>query len=1116
MTSQSSAGARGRIIVPSPPAPVPQPRPAQEPVPAEPVTDKSSLKSEAALAAAAAATATTATTTTATTAAAGGGSDGNSDADVVRAGGSMAIATLISRITGFIRTVLITSSLGAAIASAFQTANQIPNLITEIVLGAVLTSLVVPVLIHAEKEDPDRGEEFVRRLFTLSVVILGGVTILSVIFAPALTRMMLREDGQVNVAQATSMAYLLLPQIFFYGLFALFQAVLNTKNVFAPGAWAPVINNIISISVLLLYWLLPGELNPAAPSPVSDPHVLLLGIGTTLGVVVQCLILVPYLLRAGINLTPLWGIDDRLKQFGGMAVAIIAYVAISQAGYIVTSQIASMSSSGAPAIYQNHWLLLQVPYGIIGVTLLTAIMPRLSRNAANGDVDAVVRDLTLGTKLTFIALIPIVIFFTGFGVPIARGLFGYGRLDVETAELLGLTLSFSAFTLIPYALVLLHLRVFYAREEAWTPTFIIAGITITKVVLSLAAPHIANSPGHVVVLLGAANGFGFVAGAVIGAFLLKRKLGSLGGRAVMETTVWSTVAGAIGLVAAWALNWLLRLVLPEFSFVVLLRVAIDGVLFLIVTGLILSRSKLPEVLNLGRALQRIPGMSRIITVSEDSGIQVEEPELAEIRPQYTLDAFNSSPVPPPMSAGIVRGPSLVPGAPVSDGRFRLLRDHGSVPGARFWQAREQATGRIVALTFVDCSNKAPLAPATPAEVAKRSSEVSRATRKLADAGLGSVAPHVDVLSYRAGCLVVADWVDGTELKTVAEDGALDPGAVAHALAPLLADAAAAHAAGLTLGVENRNRFRVNTDGEVVLAFPAVLSDATPDTDRAALGSAVRLLVGATDPTPETLRDIADSTTLAANATDGADGTDTDGAPTGDPAIEPASLADLAQRLAAFAPGSGELPVEDASAEAADAGDDEEIDDRPGFGGRPYSSTGIVLLGVLATAFVVGMAALTVWIMSLIGEESPVDSTSLQGTSASVPDRPAIILDPARATSPTGTPENAIDGDKHTAWTTSKADMGITVSVDDATQMRYLIVAHDASTGTEYHVYGRATGSEGTAERVELASGTLAAGRNSIKLGTSDVAFDAVEFWVDALPKANEVSITELQLVGLPH
>src|SRR5699024_5864862 len=138
----------------------------------------------------------------------------------------------------------------------------------------------------------------------------------------------LDSDGEVNVVQSTSFAFLLLPQIFFYGIFALFMAVLNTRGIFKPGAWAPVANNIVSIAVLLLYMLLPGQLGETAQSPVLDPHVLLLGLGTTLGVIVQAAIMVPPLRRAGVDLRPLWGIDERLKQFGGMAVAIVAYVAV--------------------------------------------------------------------------------------------------------------------------------------------------------------------------------------------------------------------------------------------------------------------------------------------------------------------------------------------------------------------------------------------------------------------------------------------------------------------------------------------------------------------------------------------------------------------------------------------------------------------------------------------------------------------------------------------------------------------------------------------------------------------------------------------------------------------
>ena len=861
MTEQ---GLRRRIVTPAPPAPVPTPRetkPAREEL-EDGAPDKSLLttspKGE-----------TIAPPQTADTVAAGTAGTvavaepqaseeeptAKGGEKVVRATGSMAVATLISRITGFIRTVLIGAALGEVVAASFNTANTLPNLITEIVLGSVLTALVVPVLVRAEKEDADHGAAFIRRLFTLTLTLMTVVTVAAVAAAPLLSRMMMDEDSLGNLVQTTSFAYLVLPQIFFYGMFSLFMAILNTKEHFRPGAWAPVANNVVSIAVLVAYMALPGRLNPAAPTSISNPHVLLLGLGTTAGVVVQCLIMLPALRKLGIDLRPLWGIDERLKQFGGMALAIVTYVAISQFGYVITSRIAFDADAAAQFIYQQHWMLLQMPYGIIGVTLLTAIMPRMSRNAADGDDAAVVADLTMGTKLTFIAMLPIIIFMTALGPDIAHALFAYGSFSPQAAHLLGLTISASSFTLIPYALVMLHLRVFYAREEAWTPTFIIAGITGTKILLSALAPYIAQDPSHVVVLLGAANGFGFVAGALIGALLLRRKLGTLRSSDVLRTSIWAVAAALVGVAVIFGVRWLLRdvagLHLPEAlgrligapSLGNLIEVVLLGLLFLVVTGLVLSRSKLPEVQNLGRALQRIPVLGRFIRPDEDRALEVGEADPRDVSNQFLAsDTFNASPVPPPMSAGVVRGPRLVPGASVSDGRFRLIRDHGATTGARFWQAREVATGRDVALTFVDTTGAAPMAPATPREAALKAAGVARRTRKMDKLHLPAVAENIEILSYRSGALVVADWVEGSSVKAVAESGqTLHTEAVANALAPLAGAMAAAHEEDVPLGLDNRQQLRIDHEGHVRLAFPVVLPDATPATDAESFASALTLL-----------------------------------------------------------------------------------------------------------------------------------------------------------------------------------------------------------------------------------------------------------------------------------
>jgi len=1010
----SSDNLRSRFIAPSPPAPVPEQRAA----PPAPVEDRSRLRAPEPVDA---------------------DSGVASDADVVRAGGSMAIATLISRLTGFVRNLLIVVTLGGAVGSAFNTANTLPNLITEIVLGAVLTSLVVPVLVRAEKEDADRGTAFFRRLFTLSASLLIVVTVLSVIAAPLLTRFLLSADGEVNIVQSTSFAYLLLPQIFFYGIFALFMAVLNTRGIFKPGAWAPVANNVVSITVLLLYMLLPGELGETDPSPVGDPHVLLLGLGTTLGVVVQAAIMVPYLRKADVDLKPLWGIDERLKQFGGMALAIIAYVAVSQVGYAVTTQIASLYDAAAPLIYQQHWLLLQVPYGIIGVTLLTAIMPRLSRNAADGDDRAVVADLNLATKLTFIALIPVVVFFTFFGPDIGVALFAYNNFDTESGILLGLTLSFSAFTLLPYALVLLHLRVFYAREEAWTPTYIIIGITATKIVLSLLAPMVASSPARVVVLLGAANGFGFVAGAVIGALLLRRKLGHLGTRSQIHTTVWAFAASLAGVAAALFVDWILPSLDGLGSFGVLITLGIEGVVFLIVTGVALSFSGLPEVQNLGRAFARIPGLSRFVRPDADKAIVVGESNPQEVSAQLVaLDPFSASLPPAPMSAGIVRGPRLVPGAPVSDGRFRLLADHGSVPGARFWHAKEQGSGREVALTFVDTSGNAPLAPASPAAAAGAASEVARRTRRLT--GVPGVADNIEVLAYRNGCLVVADWVPGSPLRTVADGGDLDPQAVAAALVPLLESADR----DLPLGLDNHARIRISTDGVAVLAFPAVLPDATVDRDHASVGSMLSLLGVEREDLPEQ--------------------------------VEPEEQLVVADEVE---------PVPDA---------------RPGFGDKSYSGGSVALIGAFSIGAVVLIAGLTTYLVSVVGgdrEAAPVNQESIQGSATETTPRPLPRVQEVEASAP-----EIADGDDATVWS---GEGGVTLLLDDAVELQTIVIRSGG--GASVEVYGLAEGEAADSPEglPQLGGGQLRDGRTTLTLDRPMTA-GGVLLWFPGFAEVAEVQV----------
>ena len=296
----------------------------------------------------------------------------------------MALATLVSRLTGFARIVMLAAILGAALSSAFSVANQLPNLVAALVLEATFTAIFVPVLARAEQDDADAGAAFVRRLVTLATTLLLVTTLLSVAAAPLLVQLMLGRNPQVNGPLTTAFAYLLLPQVIFYGLSSVFMAILNTRNVFGPPAWAPVVNNVVAIATLGAYLATPGQLS-VDPVQMGNAKLLVLGIGTTLGVFAQTAVLLAAIRRQRISLRPLWGIDDRLKRFGAMAAAMVFYVLISQIGLIVTNQIASTAAASGPAIYNYTWLVLMLPFGMIGVTVLTVVMPRLSRNAAADD-----------------------------------------------------------------------------------------------------------------------------------------------------------------------------------------------------------------------------------------------------------------------------------------------------------------------------------------------------------------------------------------------------------------------------------------------------------------------------------------------------------------------------------------------------------------------------------------------------------------------------------------------------------------------------------------------------------------------------------------------------------
>ncbi|MHA6797251.1 murein biosynthesis integral membrane protein MurJ [Pseudonocardia bannensis] len=463
-----------------------------------------------------------------------------------RSSSLIALASLVSRVTGFLRTLLLVAVLSLGIVnSSYTVANTLPNIVYELLLGGVLTSVMIPLLVRAQTEDADGGDRYTRLLLTVAGVVLLLATAVAMLAAPLLTRLYLggQTTTTANPELATAFAYLLLPQIFFYGMGALLGAVLNSKGVFGPFAWAPVLNNVVVLAVLGVYMLVPGEIS-LDPVRMGDAKLLVLGIGTTLGIVAQAAVLLPSMRRIGFHYRPVWGWDPRLTAAGGLALWVVAYVLIGQAGYIVTTRVASSADGAAVAIYTTAWLLLQVPYGVLGVSLLTALMPRMSRAAAEGRVDDVVADLSLGSRLSAVFLIPISALLTAFGTSVGIALFSLGAGDTGGgAARLGATLAASAFGLLPFAVVMLQLRVFYALTDSRTPTLIQLFIVAVKVPMLLICPLLL-APENVVLGLAAANAASFVFGAVLGQILLARRLGALRAKEILLTIGTTTLAAA--------------------------------------------------------------------------------------------------------------------------------------------------------------------------------------------------------------------------------------------------------------------------------------------------------------------------------------------------------------------------------------------------------------------------------------------------------------------------------------------------------------------------------------------------------------------------------------------
>ncbi len=477
----------------------------------------------------------------------------------------MAVGSLVSRGTGFLRTAVIAAALGSTvIGDAYTTAQFVPGMVYELLLGGILASVVVPLLVRARTQDRDGGDAYAHRLLSLAVLSLGATTLLAVVAAPLLTAV-LAGSGSTSATRnlMTALGYLILPAIFFYGLAALLAAVLNTRGHFAAPMWAPILNNIVVIGAFGLYIALYHG-RALRPEEMSRGQILLIGLGTLLGIVIQTLGLWPALRRVGFRWR--WRTDFRalglreLVHLGGWA---FCYVVVSQIGLLVLIRLANEASTrgeAGPLIFNNTYLLLMMAHGIIAVSIITALLPRMSAAAAQQRWADYTDDLSRGTRMSAVVLAPISVAYAVLALPIARTLFEHGSFTRANALDTSPVLLAAAFALVPFSVSQLYTFAFYALPDTRTPALVNLPVVAVRVGLQV---WFAAAFGAAFLAAGlmVGNAISFLLAAVVSGMLLRRRVGPIGLRRILATFgrafVASLGAAAVGLLVVGVLRRLL-------------------------------------------------------------------------------------------------------------------------------------------------------------------------------------------------------------------------------------------------------------------------------------------------------------------------------------------------------------------------------------------------------------------------------------------------------------------------------------------------------------------------------------------------------------------------------
>ncbi|CAM5538233.1 murein biosynthesis integral membrane protein MurJ [Streptomyces aurantiogriseus] len=404
---------------------------------------------------------------------------------VLRSGAVMAAGSLVSRATGFVRSAVVAAALGVGLtADGYAVANSVPTIVYTLLLGGALNAVFVPELVRAAKEHEDGGAAYTDRLLTVCGVALLLITAGAVCAAPAIVAVYTDYTG-AQADMTVAFARYCLPQIFFLGLFTLLGQVLNARGRFGAMMWTPVLNNVVVIAVFGLYLATAGT-----GGTLTSGETALLGWGTTAGIAAQALALLPSLRGARLRWRPRFdwrgsGLSRPLRSAGWLVLLVFT----NQLAYGVVTWLATAAGQRAAdegidggagfSAYTNAYLLWAVPHGIVTVSLVTALVPRMSGAAADGDLAGVRRDVSYALRSSAAAVVPAACALLVLAEPVMALVFGYGRTGANDIAVMAGALAAFAPGLIAFSGQYVLSRAFYALSDTRTPfllNLVIAGL----------------------------------------------------------------------------------------------------------------------------------------------------------------------------------------------------------------------------------------------------------------------------------------------------------------------------------------------------------------------------------------------------------------------------------------------------------------------------------------------------------------------------------------------------------------------------------------------------------------------------------------------------------------